>query len=319
MQGFKGLTFLSAHLAAIGGIIGLPGSALLGPMLGFLKNLVDQDDDKDWDNWQEDLRKSLGAGGEGSKRNWFADLLYKGAPYALLSMDTSDRLGMGNIAALAPYTDLPDALTSKDKFYSAMGKAMLGPSGGILGKLVDGWGFGMEQGDWTRAAESIAPVGISNAMKAARFHTMGLTNKQGDVLMTPEDISALDLFYTAIGVRPRSLVNQAERASAAYDANTHYDEMTTGLKNRYTRAAKSKDASSMQDVRAEWQQIQAARKRDGFKPQPLSTLLKAPAQQRKREHGAIGGVEASKVDRMFLADMMFADTPGEAQALDDEP
>jgi hypothetical protein len=42
-------------------------------------------------------------------------------------------------------------------------------------------------------------------------------------------------------------------------------------------------------------------KRDyGFKAQPISNLLKAPAEQRKREHDTLGGVQFRKQDKGFV-------------------
>jgi hypothetical protein len=313
-EGFKALAFTSAHMAAIGGIIAQPGAAVLGPVIGALMNLIDEDDDKDWSNWQEDLKHALGAGGEGDKRNWLADLLFKGAPYALLSMDTSDRLGMGNIASLAPYQDLSEGLTSREKFFQNMGQLMLGPSGGMVAKAVDGWGFA-EKGDWARMAESLMPGLVANTMKAGRLQTEGLTTKQGDILMKPEDISGLDAFYTALGVRPRALVNQADRRSADFEANQYYTAKTTELKSNYRKAAAAKDGAQMKAVRSEFEAIQKARERDGFKRQPLSTILKAPAEQAKRNKQVIGGVPTTKANRQFVAAMMYADTPQDALEL----
>ena len=312
VQALKSLSFLTAHLAAIGGIMGLPGANLLGAVVGNIQNLMDPEKKHDF---EEEMREALGAGGEGAKRNWWADFLYKGAPYSLLSMDTSDRLGMGNIVALAPYSDLPEALGSKEKMYEALGKFALGPSGGMLGKLVDGFGFGMEQHDWTRAAEAIAPTGISNAMKAYRFKTEGLTNKQGDVLLPPDEISGVDAFYTALGVRPRVLVNQAQRASTAYDTTEFYKAQTDRLTNQYAAAFKAKDAAKMQDLRDAWQKMNVARREQKLQPEPMSTLIKAPAKQMKTERQAIGGVATTKANRMYIADLMFSDNPQAARDL----
>ena len=318
-QGLKALTFLSAHLAAVGGVVGLPGAALLGPAIGLIQSKLDPEKDGRWHDWQEDLRLSLGAGGEGHKRDWFKDMLYKGAPYALLGMDTSDRLGMGNIAALAPYTDLPRALDSPAQFAETTGKMMLGPSGGILSNLVQGWGFGMEQGDWTRAAESFVPKGASNILQARRLLADGLTNKRGDVLIKPEDISGMDAFYTAIGVRPSHLVNQAETASALYDATQFYDQKSTGLRGQFAKAAKAHDTAKMAEVRQDWREMQQAQIKDKLKPDPFSSLIKSPQEQRKRERGTLGGVETTKQNRRFVANLLMANDLQEARQLEDEP
>ena len=319
IQGVKALAFLSAHLAAVGGIMGLPGLAgglsLMQPVMQAVSGLVTGQKDDKWEDWQTALREGLGAGGEKDKQNWLADFLYKGAPYALLGADVSDRLGMGNIFALAPYTDIPKSLTSREKFDAALWQAASGPSGGLLNNIRDGWGFGMEQHDWERMVEAVAPVGLRNSMMALRYKSQGLTDSHGDVLVRPEDISTVDAFKTALGVRPRELVNVAERRSAEFDATEHYKALSTQLTRQYNRAAKDKDTAEMADIRGQWQKMNEARVEQKFRPEPLSTLLKGPMRQMKTERGVIGGVATDRQNRMFVAQLMMADTPEEARDL----
>ena len=49
-----------------------------------------------------------------------------------------------------------------------------------------------------------------------------------------------------------------------------------------------------------WQRLQASRKEAGFKPQPLSTLMKAPQEQAKRERNTSGGVQFNTQNRQFV-------------------
>jgi hypothetical protein len=313
-QGRMALAFLSAHMAAIGGIMAQPGAALLGPIIGTVMNLIDEDDDKDWSEWQDELRMALGAGGEDEKRNFLADFLFKGAPYALLGLDTSDRLGMGNITALAPYADI-NPNSTKEEIMEQVGKLVLGPSGGLLGRAIDGWGFGVEQKDYYRMMETMAPSLVANSMKAGRLATEGLTNAKGDVLEKPETFQGLPALYTALGVRPRELVNQGDRRSKEYKIDKHYDAETAQLNRRYNKAAKAGDKAEQREIQNEFLALQAAKKRDGVKSQPLSNLLKAPREQKKRERKTIGGVQYTKANRELVLDMMFADTPAEAMEL----
>jgi hypothetical protein len=314
MQGAAALGFLGAHMAAIGGALAIPGANILGPIIGTVMNLLDPDDDKDWSDWQEMLRVMLGAGGEGKHRSAWADFLFKGAPYALLGADTSDRLGMGNILALAPYLDINESST-KEHIQAELFKAMMGPSGNLINKAIDGWGFGVDQHDWYRMTETLAPAGLSNGMKAYRLATDGLTAKNGDLLMRPEQLQGMPAFYTALGVRPRELVNEGDRRSVAFQTTAYYASQTTRITRNYTQAAKEHDAAGMRDARLEFQKMQAARKRDGIKPQPLTTLLRAPLAQKKRERGVLGGVETTPTNRMMVQNMLYADTPEEAREL----
>jgi hypothetical protein len=297
-QGAAALGFLTSHMLMIGGIRALPGVAMLAIPVSYMLNVMDDDDDEDWKNWRERLRKALGAGKE-EDRSWWADFLYKGAPYAL-GVDTSDRLGMGNVASLAPYSGLEEAFTSQQKFNEVAGKMVLGASGGVVGKAVNGWGYGKENGDWMRFYESIAPSGVAAAMKGYRLKTKGLESKAGVQLVAPEDISFGEALAVALGATPRQLANQAEQASEAYDVGDFYKGKTTQLKNEYIRAMESGSPAAKSKVLDKWEVVQKARERDGLKRQPRSTLTHAPAERRKAERGVIEGVPTTKQNRSFV-------------------
>jgi hypothetical protein len=57
----------------------------------------------------------------------------------------------------------------------------------------------------------------------------------------------------------------------------------------------------MAELRGEWRQLQEVRARNGMKPQPLSTLLKAPQQQRSREERVDDGVALTASAAGFIA------------------
>jgi hypothetical protein len=308
-QGMAALGFLAAHTAAIGGIVGLPASEFFGQAIMGLMKLVDQDDkDKDkWDNWHHFLRGSLGAGGDDKHRNLWADFLYKGAPYALLNTDTSDRMGMGNIFALAPYSGMEQALDSQSKFYETVGKVALGPSGGVLGRMVNGWGYGVEHDDWSRFWEPVLPGILGNTLKATRLKTEGLTAKQGETLIKPEEIDWGEALAVALGATPRQLANQSEQASDVYDVKDHYKAMSTHLRNEFLKARAAGDAEGMAQARQDWRDMQAGQRENKVKTTPMSDLFAAIQNQRKRQHGVIGGVESDKSTRKFVRDMTEPD------------
>jgi hypothetical protein len=264
-----------------------------------LLNQLDPDKKKEFEDWQESLRKFLGAGKENEDRNWFADLLYKGAPYALLGADTSKRLGMGDMLSLAPYTDVSEAANDRDTYYKAMGQVLGGALGGLGAKAVDAFGY-LREDDMPRAAEAMAPGVVGSAMKAKRLATQGVTARNGDVLVKPEDISGMDAFYTALGVQPRDLANQADRRSLAYQADEFYSQQVTTLKRRFLNAQRDGDASKAEKVREDWVELQAARQRQGFRPQPLSALLRSQGQQLRREQRVVGGVPATRSNLGYL-------------------
>jgi hypothetical protein len=133
-------------------------------------------------------------------------------------------------------------------------------------------------------------------------------------LIKPEDISWSEAALVAAGVNPSQLANQSDRGSALYDATQFYEGKTAKLKTDYVKAFKAHDASQLQDIREEWQKLQAGRRKDGFKTQPMSTLIKAPHQLAKRQAHVAGGVEYTKSNRKFVLDMLHAQDDAEDAA-----
>jgi hypothetical protein len=316
MVGVKGIAFLSAHMMAVGGVLGLPGASFFGPMIAALMNVLTGDDKDDWSDWQETLRKALGAGDE-KHPNILADILFKGAPYSL-GADTSDRIGLGTMLALAPFSGADEAGFDKAKWYSVIGQVMLGPAGNIAAKALGGFDYGVNHDDWSRLGESLTPGFIGSTFKAARLKEHGLVNKAGLQLIKPEDVSWAEAALVAVGVNPSQLANQSDRGSALYDATQFYEGRTAKLKTDYVKAFQAHDASQLQDIRAEWKKLQENRRSDGFKTQPISTLIKAPHALAKRQAHVAGGVEYTKSNRQFVLDMLHAqddaDDAAEAEA-----
>jgi hypothetical protein len=298
MLAMKALAFTLAHAGVLTGLVGMPAAATLGPIVMMLIGAA-TGDDKDWKDWETSLHKWLDSQGF---PQWFSDLLYKGAPYAG-GVDMSGKVGMSNMTALFPYTDAPTALKDRDSFAATVGQIAGGALMGIGGKLVDGAEFLRDQ-DYYRALEAIAPTGvIQGSLKAARLETRGVETKSGDRLLKPEEIDAAASVLAVLGFQPSQLADQSERRSAAFQAGEHYKDETTHLKRRYARAAEARDTQAMAKLRAEWEELQAARQRQGFKRQPMATLLKAPREQAKREAQVIAGVPTTKQNRGFVKQM----------------
>lgn len=294
-----GLFFTAAHMAAVGGVVGMPAANALGWAIGMALSAIDKDRRDEYHDWEEDLRTWLGAGKQGDEKNMIADLLFKGAPYALLNADLSGKLGLGTVASPAPYSDVDKALDSRGAYYTAIGQLLSGALGGVGAKAVDGWSYA-QVGDVGRAAELMVPGGIGAMLKAHRLSTQGVVSRTGDVMTKPDDISLMDEAMTAMGLTPRDLSDPAAARSVAFEAGQHYDLMTTKLKREYITGGDTKKA----EVRDAWEQLQEARVRQGFKRQPMADLLKAGTGHVRREAQMRGGVETTPTNRRFVMDMM---------------
>jgi hypothetical protein len=285
--GKKALVFNLTTLFATGGLMGMPGFAAISWVVG----KVFGDDDEPADA-EATLRRAIGD-------KALADQLIKGAP-KLAGVDISGRVGAGGMLSLLPYTDVK---VSRDG-YSDIVTGLLGPFfGGVLPRAADGVDL-MSKGDYWKGLEQLLPSGLSNAMRGTRFATDGLTRRNGDVVMSPDEITMLDALGTALGLPTNKVSDRNFLANAQYNADQFYRERTTELKNRYTRAVKAGDEAARREVIEQWQETQQSRRKLGYTAQPLSSLLKAPIEQRKRESQAVAGVPTTDSNRKFVTQLI---------------
>ena len=157
----------------------------------------------------------------------------------------------------------------------------------------------MKDGNYYRGLETMMPKGIKDAMKGYRFATEGVTNRKGDVLIKPEDVSAYDATLQALGLPTTNITDQYKKNQVRAETVEFYNDKTSALKKKYIEAYKDGDAQKMGELRKEFMELQAAKHRNGFKRQPMSDLLRAPREQRKRERKTIDGVQYNRGNRRF--------------------
>lgn len=283
----KALALNLAHLGAAGGLMGMPAFSMIAWVIG---KAIPGDDEPD--DPEATLRRLIGD-------KALADLLLKGAP-KLLGVDISGRVGAGGMLSLLPYTDVE---LSRDGYAAAV-TGLLGPFvGGLAPKVVDGIGQ-IAQGNLWKGTEQMLPTGLANVMKATRFADQGVTKRNGDVVLSADEVGFLDAMAQAVGLPTNTTSDRSFLASAQFKSDTFYRERTTQLKNQYAAAVRKNDTQGMQDVREEWMQTQAARRKLGYEVQPLSTLLRAPQEQMKRERETVAGVQTSRSNKGFVAPLI---------------
>jgi len=158
----------------------------------------------------------------------------------------------------------------------------------------------MSKGDYWKGLEAAMPTGAANLAKGLRFSTQGVTQRNGDTMLTPDEISFLDGIAQAVGLPSNKVTDRSFMAAAQSDADKFYKDKTAQIKRAYAEAYLSNDSEAVRAARQEWQESQEARKRLGFKPQPLSELLKAPQEKRKREAQVRSGVATRENNAGFV-------------------
>lgn len=279
----KALAFNLAHLGAAGGLMGMPAFSMIAWVIGKALPGDDEPDDP-----EATLRRLIGD-------KALADLLLKGAP-KLLGVDISGRVGAGGMLSVLPYTDIE--LTREG--YSSIVTGLLGPFvGGLAPKVIDGVGL-IGQGQLWKGTEQMLPTGLANVLKATRFTTDGLTKRNGDVVLSADEVGVLDWAAQAVGLPTNVTTDRSFLANAQFKSDKFYRERTSQLKNKYAAAVRKNDTDTMREVREDWMQTQAARRKLGYEVQPLSTLLKAPQEQRKREAATTAGVQTNRSNQGFI-------------------
>ena len=280
----KALTYILGNTAVMAGIVGLPGMSAIAWILGQLLG----DDDEPY-ILEKELRDYIGD-------EDLANMITRGVP-SVAGADLSGKIGMGNMLSVLPFTEI-DKLNAQ-KTYEIIGTLVGGPAGGLVARAADGMGY-IANGDTWKGLELLTPKGVGDAMKAYRIANEGVTNRRGDVLLPPEELGDLDTVWRAFGISPVKQTVRSAKQGFKVDYETQFAERSTEIKRDYTRAVAEGDNQAKEEARQEWKKLQEARKRNGFTVQPLSELLTAPREQRKRQRLTKEGVQFEKSSRQFV-------------------
>lgn len=273
-----GRRFLTYKLATTGvaaGFLGLPlmnVAALAFGMTG--------DDDE-----PKDLERSL--------RDWIgddglADLILRG-PLNAIGLDMSAKLGDDKIFSIAPYTDID---------FSSGGsaaKTLLGIGGGPAATQIMRMATGVEylsKGDMQKGFENLVPSGLANASKALRIANEGYTLKIGTVMYSPDEISGLTLMFDAIGLKSSQMKHMEFVRNQQYEIGKFVSDRTKELKADYVQAYRDGNTDELGKLSEHWLRLQEVKRDlrpmfnnsvDELKTQPLSDLLRSPANALKRD------------------------------------
>lgn len=278
----KALVWTMTHAGVAGGIMGLPGFAAAAALYGMLFSEED-----------EPFNAEL------ELRNYFGDelgtLMTKGVP-ANFGVDLSGKIGMGQMLSILPYTDFDLSRAGwQETVTAAMGPFV----GGLVPRAIDGARF-VSEGNYYRGVENFMPKGVSDTLKAYRLANEGVTQRNNDVTLTPDELNFADILFQGLGLPTTKLTEQQFRTGVKIETEEFFSKLTTELKRDYSKAYRDNDRPAMEAVRQRWKIVQDKRVARGLKRQPLSELLKSPREQRKRERQTAGGVQYTPATRKFV-------------------
>ena len=222
------------------------------------------------------------------------DLILNGVTGPFLGSTATSRIGMQNALSFLPYSDWG---VSNREDYNALLGGILGPTAGLGAKVSDAVGF-FEQGDYTKAVERILPRGIADVVKSGRLLAEGETNRKGVQVVGQDDIGLADLFVSALGLPTKVQTDRWRTAKYKAEYGEHFKGRTAELKREYALARKA--GEDVSEIRKEWRGLQAAKRRNGMKPAPMSELTRAARDWQKDEAGVVGGVTTDSGTREFV-------------------
>ena len=287
----KALTYTLGHTAALAGLVGVPGFAAAAFIAKGLMGMFG--DDEEPYNLEKELYEAMvDQWGEDA-----ATLIMRGAP-AAAGIDLSGKLGMGNTLSVLPFTDFELSKAGVTDIGFAMA---FGAAGSLAQRFADG--LKLVAGDeYYRGLEKLAPKGISDAMKAVRENNEGVTRLNGDVLVPADEIAAWETFAKSLGVPVTSDTKRRFLTDVKFEEEKAFKDKAAKLKNQYTKARREGDDTTA--IRDKWTKLQDERVSEGFKREPLSSLLQAPQAQAKRERETVGGIQFNKQTRRFTQELV---------------
>jgi hypothetical protein len=277
----RALGFITGQMAILGGMVGVPFAQQAASILSGIFGDEDEPDD-----WEYKLRRAVGD-------PVLADLLVNGVP-GVMGVNIGSRVGLGNVASLLPFTDVD--LTSRSGMEKVM-VGLMGPTAGLALKFADGAGL-ISKGDYYKGVEQLLPNGVTNALRGARFATEGVTMRNGDVVLKPEEITMVDAAFQAVGLPTTTITDRQRTQRTVAEFDKYFQDRAGEIKKDYIEARRAGDNTS--DAMTEWTKLQEARVRNGYKRQPMSDLLRAPMAATKRERNVTAGIEFNKGNRQFV-------------------
>jgi hypothetical protein len=256
----RGLTYMIAHHALLGGAMGLPLMATANAAIQMFASLFKSNEPEDL---EAALRRVFGTDKVG-------DLLLHGVPAGLFGVNVSTNLGMGQTFSLVPFSDVTPDRSGLEQL--ALG--VLGPSFGLASQMASAAERGM-RGDYYNMMAGMLPGAARSSMQAWGEQMVGVTNKRGDMLLTPEETTLMDSIWKGLGFTTQQTYIRNMTRSHIVKIDRYFNARTTDLKRKYAAAQRDYAVGDMRELEAEWRELQDFRRRYGFTVQPLRNLKRA--------------------------------------------
>lgn len=299
IRGLKGATREEKRASArvVAGTLGhtLAMAGLKGSVLWVAASLLV----KAFDDDEEDPRSvesKVHAWLKGKTSEGFADLAMYGLP-TVANVNISSRAAQNPLSVL-PFDNhsLLDAFSDKEKLRENAFALFGGAAAGLLSDVVDGFDQ-IRDGDYYKGVATMSPSALKNLMRAGQYATKGSTQRDGDVTLTPEEVTQWGTVQQMLGITPTKLHEAYRVSGEVRNVRTAFSEQYTEIKRDYVDAVNDRDRESAVDAMKRLQKLQTAMRKMGLTPPKKQDLIKAPKEKQKREASMVRGVETTKATR----------------------
>jgi hypothetical protein len=270
--GKRTMAFMLGHAGLFAGMTGVPFMNLVA----YLFSAIGGDEEpEDLERW---IYRNVGDGTLGT-------IIARGLP-SVFGIDMSTKLSQNKIFYPLPYTDWS---LEEGKMQEAFFEAVSGPFGTTASNFVRSISYARD-GNFYRSLEYALPKGARTALESYRLGTEGYSLRNGDIMT--DDFSGWQLALNALGI-PATGVNRIKwTRGQQYELNEWFKKRQSKLRRQYVDAKRDGDRSKIKDLIQDWKDLQKAKDRvrpffhdarSALKRTALSSLLKAPRKQEKRE------------------------------------
>jgi len=284
----KSVAYLAGMQLATAGLAGMPVPGVLAVVIGMLYAGFTDDDD------EQDLKEALYQGVKSALGETGARAVMKGIP-AAMGVDVSSKVGMGNVASIAPYAD--DSKEGREIVKEYFGLLAGGPALGMAANWAEAVKAASD-GDWLKATGFAAPKALSDPAKALGYQLHGTLDSRGNTILAADEIGAAETVIKALGFQPTDIARVQEQRRAFFEARGNRNDARAKLIAEYAHARMNGD-----DVASMRQAVQEFNQRHPDNRISYSTLEKAVANQRQRARDMRNGVPVGKKDRALAAEL----------------
>ena len=189
---------------------------------------------------------------------------------------------------------------------------MLHLAGEALGPIFGvgmNWAGGfrdVQRGHPDRALEKFMPKFAADALKSYRYATQGAQTYQRDMVLSPEEMTSMDLFLQGTGFTPTRLADRYEQNRAIKDMEQKLRYRRQDLMNRLFMAWRVGDRAEARDVMKAIGTWNKAQPRYPISPDGIMQSARTRAQYDMR---TVSGVAVDKRLQYLQSEMRFTERP----------